>query len=146
MINELKTELSGTSNQLENKAEALTAKNRMVEKENEVLKNNITMKEREIKNMTERLKASSERESKLEADIDDLRNKMVKKDQKNNETVLDQKNRMETSFAYALENIKSDHEASLRLEANRYRDLQEKLRKKEAELEQLLKLYKKMTE
>jgi cell division protein FtsB len=31
----------------------------MVEKENEVLKNNITMKEREIKNMTERLKASS---------------------------------------------------------------------------------------
>jgi hypothetical protein len=71
---------------------------------------------------------------------------MVKKDQKNNETVMDQKNRMETSFSYALENIKSDHEASLRLEANRYRDLQEKLRKKEAELEQLLKLYKKMTE
>jgi hypothetical protein len=32
------------------------------------------------------------------------------------------------------------------LEVSRYRDLQEKLRRKEGELEQLLRLYKKMTD
>lgn len=39
----------------------------MIEKENEGLKNNIIMKEKEIKNLVERLKASSEREQKLSA-------------------------------------------------------------------------------
>ena len=34
----------------------------------------------------------------------------------------------------------------MRLEANKIRDLMEKLKKKETELEQLLKMYKKMTE
>ena len=34
----------------------------------------------------------------------------------------------------------------MKLEANKLRDLQEKLRKKDAELEELLKMYKKMTE
>jgi len=34
----------------------------------------------------------------------------------------------------------------MKLEANKLRDLQEKLMKKEAELEELLKMYRKMTE
>jgi hypothetical protein len=42
--------------------------------------------------------------------------------------------------------MKSDHEAALRLEANKIKDLQEKLKKKELELDQLLKMYKKMTD
>lgn len=51
----------------------------MIERENEGLKNNVTVKEKEIKNLVQRLKASSERESKLEAEIDELRTKMVKR-------------------------------------------------------------------
>lgn len=84
------------------RADALSAKNRMVEKENEALKNNIALKEKEIKNLVERLKASSERESKLEAEIDDLRTKMIKREQKSNETIVDQKTRLDASFAYAV--------------------------------------------
>lgn len=42
--------------------------------------------------------------------------------------------------------MKADHEAAMKLESNKLRDLQEKLKKKEAELEELLKMYKKMTE
>ena len=34
----------------------------------------------------------------------------------------------------------------MKLEGNKIRDLQEKLKKKEAELEELLKMYKKMTD
>lgn len=42
--------------------------------------------------------------------------------------------------------MKADHAAAMKLEANKIRDLQDKLKKKQAELEELLKMYKKMTE
>jgi len=60
-IDDLKDELSGTSTHLSNRAEGLTAKNRALEKENEVLKNSLAQKEKEIRNLNERLKASNER-------------------------------------------------------------------------------------
>jgi septal ring factor EnvC (AmiA/AmiB activator) len=59
--------------------ENLLAQIRALEKENEALKNNINLKEKEIKSINERLKASGERESRLEAEIDDLRSKLIKR-------------------------------------------------------------------
>lgn len=59
---------------------------------------------------------------------------MIKKDQKSNEAINEQKIRMENSFSFTLENLKNDNEAALRMEANKYRSLQETLKKKEAEL------------
>lgn len=59
--------MNGTSFNLTTRADKLNSKNLMIEKENEGLKNNIIMKEKEIKNLVERLKASSEREQKLSA-------------------------------------------------------------------------------
>jgi hypothetical protein len=35
--------------------------------------------------------------------------KLVKKDQKSNEMLQEQKQRLESSFAYTLENLKNDH-------------------------------------
>ena len=55
---------------MSSRAETLSTKNRMVERENEGLKNNIVVKEKEIRNLVERLRASSEREARLEAEID----------------------------------------------------------------------------
>lgn len=53
---------------------------------------------------------------------------------------------MDNSFNYTLDNLKADHEASLKLEQSKLIDAGEKLRKKEKELEDLLRAYKKMRE
>jgi len=45
----------------------------------------VVFKEREIKNLQERAKAMEEREKKLERENDELRGKLIKKDQKTNE-------------------------------------------------------------
>lgn len=49
---------------------------------------------------------------------------MVKREQRANDSIGEQKNRLEASFNYAIENLKADHETALRIEANRYKDLQ----------------------
>ena len=72
--------------------------------------------------------------------------KLIKKDQKNNEMLAEQKNRLESSFQYTLENLKSDHEGAIKLEQNKIADAHEKLKKKEKELDDLLRAYKKMRE
>lgn len=43
-----------------------------------------------------------------------------------------------------MDNLKIDHESAMKLEANRQSDLNEKLRRKEKELDDLLRQYKKM--
>jgi septal ring factor EnvC (AmiA/AmiB activator) len=88
------------------------------------LKNSLSLREKEIKALTDRLKASGERESKLEAEIDDLRNKLIKREQKSNESIHEQRSRLDATYTTALESIKSDHAAALRLEGNKLRDLQ----------------------
>lgn len=90
------------------------------------------------------MRSSDERERKLEKEIEDLRVKLVKKDQKSNEMLQEQKQRLEGSFAYTLENLKHDHEAALKLEQSKLLDANDKLKKKEKELEDLLRAYKKM--
>ena len=72
--------------------------------------------------------------------------KLIKKDKKNNEMLNEQKQRLESSFAYTLQNLKNDHEGALKLEQNKIADANDKLRKKEKELDDLLRKYKKMTE
>ena len=71
---------------------------------------------------------------------------MIRREKQSNESITEQTSRFESTYAYAIESMKSDHEAALRLEANKIKDLQEKLKKKELELDQLLKMYKKMTD
>ena len=92
------------------------------------------------------MKSGDERERKLEKDNEDLRIKLIKKDQRSNELLADQKKRLESSFSYTLENLKTDHEAALKLERNKLSDAQEKINKKDKEIEELLKDYKKMRE
>lgn len=53
---------------------------------------------------------------------------------------------MQATFAFTLDNLKIDHESALKLEANKQTDLNEKLRRKDDELTELLKSYKKMRE
>ena len=65
--------------------------------------------------MTERLKASGERESKLEAEIDELRNKLIQREKRSNENINEQKSRLEASYAKALDSMKFDHEAAMKL-------------------------------
>lgn len=48
------------------------------------------------------------------------------------------------SFAFTLENLKTDHEGAMKMEAARYADMKEKLRRREIETEDLMKTYKKM--
>jgi len=43
-----------------------------------------------------------------------------------------------------LENLKNDHEGAMKMEAARYSDIKEKLRRREVETEDLMKTYKKM--
>lgn len=66
------------------------------------MKNNISVKDKELKALTDRLKASSDRESRLETEIDDLRNKIIKNQQKSNELVNDQKGRLESTYSLAI--------------------------------------------
>lgn len=66
------------------------------------MKNNISVKDKEVKALTDRLKASSDRESRLETEIDDLRNKIIKNQQKSNELVNDQKGRLESTYSLAI--------------------------------------------
>ena len=40
---------------------------------------------------------------------------MIKKDQKSNELLAEQKKRLESSFSYTIENLKTDHESALQL-------------------------------
>lgn len=56
----------------------------------------------------------------------------------------EQKKRLEATFAFTIDNLKIDHESALKLEANKQTDLNEKLKRKESELDELLKAYKKM--
>ena len=51
---------------------------------------------------------------------------------------------IQATFAFTIDNLKIDHESALKLEANKQTDLNEKLRRKEGELDELLKSYKKM--
>lgn len=51
---------------------------------------------------------------------------------------------MQATFAFTIDNLKIDHESALKLEANKQIDLNEKLRRKESELDDLLRAYKKM--
>ena len=53
---------------------------------------------------------------------------------------------MENSFSYTVDNLKADHESALQLERNKLTDANEKINKKEKEIEDLLKAYKKMRE
>lgn len=53
---------------------------------------------------------------------------------------------MESSFSYTIENLKTDHESALQLEKNKLNDANEKINKKDKEIEDLLKAYKKMRE
>ena len=73
--------------------------------------------------------------------------KLIKRDQKSNEILNEQKQRLENSFAYTLQNLKNDHEGALKLEQNKMiSDANDKLRQKEKELDDLLGKYKKMAE
>jgi len=42
---------------------------------------------------------------------------------------------MQATFAFTIDNLKIDHESALKLEANKQVDLNEKLRRKETELD-----------
>ena len=79
------------------------------------MKNSLAQREKEIRNLTERLKASGERESKLEAEIDELRNKLIQREKRSNENINEQKSRLEASYAKALDSMKFDHEAAMKL-------------------------------
>jgi hypothetical protein len=65
-----------------------------VERELVSLKETIAFKEKEIKNLQERVRVSDEREKKLERENDELRSKLIKKDQKTNEMLSEQKTRL----------------------------------------------------
>lgn len=45
-----------------------------------------------------------------------------------------------------MDNLKIDHESALKLEANKQADLNEKIKRKESELDELMRAYKKMRE
>lgn len=51
--------------------------------------------------------------------MEELRLKLIKKDQKSNEMLAEQKQRLESTFNYTLENLRADHESSLKLEKNK---------------------------
>ena len=130
--------------QLQTKVDTNSTKTTIMEREAESLKKTIELKEKEVRSLQERVRSSDERERKLEKEIEELRVKLVKKDQKSNEMLQEQKQRLEGSFAYTLENLKHDHESAIKLEQSKLSDANEKLKKKEKELEDLLRAYKKM--
>ena len=108
--------------QLQTKIDTLTTKINILERENESLKKTIDLKDKEIRSAHERIRNSDDREKKLEKEIEDLRVKLIKKDQKSNEMLAEQKQRLESSFNYTLENLKSDHEGAMKLEQNKIND------------------------
>ena len=143
-VDELKSELEATTTQLQTKVDTNNTRTTIMEREAESLKKTIELKEKEVRSLQERVRSSDERERKLEKEIEELRVKLVKKDQKSNEMLQEQKQRLEASFAYTLENLKHDHEAALKLEQSKLADANDKLRKKEKVLEDLLRAYKKL--
>lgn len=98
-IEDITYELEGTITTLKTKADALASRNSIVERELVSLKETIAFKEKEIKNLQERVRVSDERERKLERENDDLRSKLIKKDQKTNEMLAEQKTRLEVTPA-----------------------------------------------
>ena len=87
-------ELEGNISNLKTKVDSLSSRNNILEREQASLKETIAFKEKEIKNLQERVRVSEERERKLERENDDLRNKLIKKDQKTNEMLAEQKQRL----------------------------------------------------
>ena len=79
---------------LQSKVDNLTSKASVLEKENRAMKDTVAIKDREIANLNDRYKATETREKKLEKENDDLRTKLIKKDQKMNEMIADQKQRL----------------------------------------------------
>ena len=94
-IEDITYELEGTITNLKTKADNLASRNSILEREMVALKETIAFKDREIKNLQERARVSEEREKKLERENDDLRSKLIKKDQKTNEMLDEQKKRLE---------------------------------------------------
>jgi hypothetical protein len=66
----------------------------MIEKENDGLKKNIILKDKEIKGLIERLNEAEARQTKLEHEINEYREKLLQKDRKNNEALESQKIRL----------------------------------------------------
>lgn len=83
-IEDITYELEGTITTLKTKADQLTSRNNILEREQVAIKETMVYKDREIKNLQERSRVSEEREKKLERENDDLRSKLIKKDQKTN--------------------------------------------------------------
>ena len=83
-IEDLTYELEGTITTLKTKVDNLTSRNGILEREQVALKETIAFKDREIKNLQERTRVMEEREKKLERENDQLRSKLIKKDQKSN--------------------------------------------------------------
>lgn len=79
---------------LQSKVDNLTSRASVLEKENRAMKDTVAIKDREIANLNDRYKATETREKKLEKENDDLRTKLIKKDQKMNEMLADQKQRL----------------------------------------------------
>ena len=84
-IEDITYELEGTITALKTKADNLTSRNSILEREQVALKETIAFKDRQIKNLQERARVSEEREKKLQRENDELRSKLIKKDQKTNE-------------------------------------------------------------
>lgn len=64
------------------------------------MKDTVSIKDKEIYNLNERYRATENREKKLERENDELRTKLIKKDQKMNEMLVDQKKRLEVYFCF----------------------------------------------
>jgi hypothetical protein len=79
---------------LQSKVDNLTSRASVLEKENRAMKDTVAIKDREIVNLNDRYKVTEIREKKLEKENDDLRTKLIKKDQKMNEMLSDQKQRL----------------------------------------------------
>lgn len=75
----------------------------MIEKENDGLKKNTILKDKEIKGLIERLNEAETRQAKLEHEINEYREKLLQKDRKNNEALESQKIRLEVTFYFIQE-------------------------------------------
>lgn len=97
-VEDLQYELESQITTLKSKADTLASRNSIVERELIAIKETIVFKEKEIRSLQERVRVTEEREKKLERENDDLRSKLIKKDQKTNEMLNEQKQRLEVAL------------------------------------------------
>ena len=117
-----------------------------MEKDNHSLKEIVKRKDNEIKAMIEQLHEAAERETRLENEIEEIRNQLITREENSIRNFKDMQTRMENTFDDSLQRLTQEHQRALHDQQIKQTELEKELRQKDEELANIMKRYQKVTE